>query len=237
MLFQPQRAWGDLFALSQQATAADALVKAAIDIEAGKCDARVATSVRAWADCIKPIPWSELPSNVTTEIDSFEEPSLATLDFPNPCPVAHTKPLSKPVPQPVPEGFSPKSINDLLTPEAIASILKWVKDRLVYLRNIELHGPAATHKSNVPLALGQSAFKLEARGIIWDLRRLNEGIIEPVDFTKAISSHLNLDLLATELAQYPDQELLSFLLQGVQYKANVDLQIVLLPHLISLSSG
>jgi hypothetical protein len=67
--------------------------------------------------------------------------------------------------------------------------------------------------------------------------RLSEGIVIPVDFTTPLESHLNLKAFARELKGYPDQELLSFLLEGVRYKADVDFQIVLLPHLISLASG
>ena len=64
-------------------------------------------------------------------------------------------------------------------------------------------------------------------------RRLDEGIIVPVDFDAPIEPHLNLELLQEELLDWPDQELLSFLLKGVRYKAEVEHQIVLLPHLVS----
>ena len=68
---------------------------------------------------------------------------------------------------------------------------------------------------------------------MWDLRRLHEGIIVPVDFAARVSSHLDLQYLHEQLADWPDQELVSFLVEGVQYKADVGSQIVLLPHLIS----
>ena len=52
------------------------------------------------------------------------------------------------------------------------------------------------------------------------------------------SSHIStLELLREELTDWPDQELLSFLLEGVRYKADVEHQIVLLPHLVSLREG
>ena len=79
--------------------------------------------------------------------------------------------------------------------------------------------------------------KPEARGIVWDLRRMDEGIIQPVDFDAPLQSHFNLQQLSEELSDWPDQELGSFLLLGVRYKADIDYQVVLLPHLVSLREG
>ena len=66
---------------------------------------------------------------------------------------------------------------------------------------------------------------------------MEEGGIEPVDFETPLQSHLNLQQLQEELSDWPDQELLSFLLLGVRYKAGIDYQIVILPHLVSLHEG
>ena len=109
--------------------------------------------------------------------------------------------------------------------------------QLKFLLDIEGNGTNARRTSNVPLALGQDAFHEQSQGIIWDLRRLDEGIIVPVDFSAPIFSHLDLEYLREQLADWPDQELVSFLVEGVRYKADVDFQIVLLPHLISLKEG
>ena len=80
-------------------------------------------------------------------------------------------------------------------------------------------------------------FRPEARGIVWDLCHMEEGIIRPVDFDAPLQSHLNLQQLAEELLDWPGHghELVSFLLLGVlQYKAVIDYQVVLLPHLVLL---
>ena len=108
---------------------------------------------------------------------------------------------------------------------------------MLYLTDIEVNGSSAKRTTNEPLALGLDMFRPEARGIVWDLRRIDEGIIEPVDFEAPLQSHLNLEQLREELSDWPDQELLSFLLLGVRYKADIDYQIVLLPHLVSLREG
>ena len=79
-------------------------------------------------------------------------------------------------------------------------------------------------------------FRPEACGIFWDLRRMDEGIIHPVDVDAPLQSHLNRQQLAEELSDWPNQELVRFLymLLGVQYKADIDCQVVLLPHSVSL---
>ena len=46
-------------------------------------------------------------------------------------------------------------------------------------------------------------------------------------------SHLNLDFFAEQGESYPDQEMLSFLILGVRYKADLPVQVVLQPHLMS----
>ena len=59
------------------------------------------------------------------------------------------------------------------------------------------------------------------------------GSAVPVDISKASTSHLNLDFYLQQGKDYPDQEILSFLVLGVRYKADLPVQIVLQPHLKS----
>ena len=63
------------------------------------------------------------------------------------------------------------------------------------------------------------------------------GISVPLDFKRNIDTHWDLVYIWDNLKHYLDQELVSMLLQGVQYKTDLDLQIVLLPHLISFGAG
>ena len=81
-----------------------------------------------------------------------------------------------------------------------------------------------------------------ARGILWDLRQVDSGGVVPVDFQRPLETHLNLEYLRWQCEQgylqnYPDQELVSQLMLGVSYKDELDMQIVLLPHLISFDDG
>jgi hypothetical protein len=58
-----------------------------------------------------------------------------------------------------------------------------------------------------------------------------------LDVTLPIETHLNLPFLRKRLAGYPDQNLVSNLLEGIRFEADVELQTVLVPHLISLPKG
>ena len=53
----------------------------------------------------------------------------------------------------------------------------------------------------------------------------------PMDLSQASPSHMNLDFYLHQGKTYPDQELLSFIILGVRYKADLPVQIVLQPHL------
>ena len=173
------------------------------------------------------------------ELHNYTYPGLVDLPMPDPCPPHVTKwlPHNKhPLP---PSGFTPTSLCDLISNQAQQQIKDWVLQQLQFLLDIEANGPAARRTSNVPLALGQDAFAEQARGIVWDLRQLEQGIIVPVDFEfeAPIASYLDLEYLHEQLLDWPDQELVSFLVEGVRYKADLDFQIVLLPHLIFLKDG
>ena len=52
----------------------------------------------------------------------------------------------------------------------------------------------------------------------------------PVRVHQPLPTHLNLDFMEPFLRDYPDQELASFLMLGVRYKADLAHQVVLLPH-------
>ncbi|KAJ1632735.1 hypothetical protein T492DRAFT_1113640 [Pavlovales sp. CCMP2436] len=68
--------------------------------------------------------------------------------------------------------------------------------------------------------------------------RSSDGCLRPLDYSSRLDS--NLDASAFECAlgsDWPDQELLLFVRDGVQFKAKLSPQIFLLPHLMSFSLG
>ena len=58
-----------------------------------------------------------------------------------------------------------------------------------------------------------------------------------IDMTLPLDSNLDLSRLRARLQGYPDQNLVSNLLEGIRFEADVELQTVLVPHLISLPMG
>jgi hypothetical protein len=88
-----------------------------------------------------------------------------------------------------------------------------------------------------PLVLGQEALAPWARGRVWDLTFERAPCAVLLDVTLPIETHLNLPFLRKRLAGYPDQNLVSNLLEGIRFEADVELQTVLVPHLISLPKG
>jgi site-specific DNA-cytosine methylase len=223
-------------AIERDALAAE-LLRVAISAEGRNCDVAYRANFLAWRDSIKPLPMSEMPSGLQFELDDFMHTALLATTVPEPCPVPHTTwlPLAlQPLP---PADFKPTKLEHLLLPWAIKDIETWMRQQMEFLHDIVEQGHNAERKSNEALALGEDAWQPAARGIVWDLRGLKDGVIVPLDFQAPIQSHLNLGLLRADLADWPDQELLSFLVEGVRYKTHLAPQIVLLPHLISLREG
>ena len=85
--------------------------------------------------------------------------------------------------------------------------------------------------------IGESGFWPDAYGIHWDMHTKVDGIIQPVDFNAPIEPWLNVEYLREQLPGWVDQQAFSFLENGVQYRADLPYQIVLIPHLESLQYG
>ena len=69
---------------------------------------------------------------------------------------------------------------------------------------------------------------------MWDLRGESKGIVVPLDYAVPINTHINTAWSAEQLAGYPDQELVGRVVEGVNIKADLELQITLNPHLTTL---
>ena len=193
-----------------------------------------------WAEaCSNAPPISEIPEGFQLQEGTYDDERLAKLPYIHRCIPPTTNPLPPAQPQPDPPShFHPTSVEDLVYPIVFQKLIpEWVEAQLQDLRRYKQFGPDAVRQHNKPLAIGQDLFRPDARGIVWDLRKLKEGIITPLDFTQPITTHLSLEFLREELKDFVDQELLSFLCSGVVLKADLELQLVFLPHLMSLSHG
>jgi len=148
-----------------------------------------------------------------------------------------TNALIKPKPQQQ-VTWRPATIEDLFMPGVWATVAAWCEGNARDLLWMREHGASGKmpHKQQ-PLFLAQSDLVPEARGVVWDLRRASDGVIEPWDFTAPIRSDLNLDFLEVLLSTCPDRELVSHLRHGDDFKADLPLQTVLMPHLNSIAKN
>ena len=218
------------------AHAADSQLRAAIlDAAAAESDADIAASLTAWADRFAPLQQADVPTSLSAATLAFSSDRLGTLPFPNRTQVLRTDPLPPPQPQaPLPPGFRPRSIKDVLFEGAIKSISKKL-DEIGRWHRKRRKGAAAPRPA--PLALGEEAIRPEARGYIWDLRgcNLSRGAPVPLDTTSPpIKSHLNVDYLEELFADCVDRELVSMLRFGVHLHAELPPQILIMPNLLSL---
>ena len=147
----------------------------------------------------------------------------------------NTMPFKYPTNPSPPVDFAPRSIADLLEPAAHILLDDWLRRVFPFIVSCLRYGPQAERHASDTLVIPQSMFTPEARGIIWDLRGQTP---VPACFHQPITSHLNLTSLTKLLADYPDQELLSFMQFGTASKSSAaGLDIVLSPHLVSLRLG
>jgi hypothetical protein len=165
-----------------------------------------------------------------------------------------TAPLPPPIPQPAPaHDFAPTRITDIISNDAKQQIDTWLRKMRWNLAAARSLGPDAPDcrkeareemfgkcvRALETLVIGQDQFHQPAKSIIWDLRPMKEGgPAVPLDYGAAISSDWNNDYIEERLLgsdKWPDQQVVDMVLHGVRYQANVDMQIVLCPHLSSLA--
>jgi len=193
-----------------------------------------------WADRISVRPLSEdVPPELRQMQGDYRDPQLASVPFASRCYPPVTEPVSLPTPQTPPPGFKPHSLRDLVEDVVLDELIpNFVRQQLEDLHAYRRDGPAAVRNFNRVLAIGQDLFKPAARGIIWDLRDWHQGgEIKPLAPDEPIETHFNLEYLRDEMRDFPDQELASFIADGVQFHADIELQLCFMPHLTSLKYG
>ena len=126
---------------------------------------------------------------------------------------------------------------ELLRESGRRKLRTWLDKVLDQLLCIEAGEPNCELRRPHPLAIGQSALQSWARGVVWDLTFERAPCAVPLDFTLPIQSDLDLEFIQTRLEGYADQRLVSHLLEGVRFEADVELHAVLVAHLISLPKG
>ena len=176
---------------------------------------------------------------------------LRQLPFSNRFTPVATERLPRPQ-QKIYTSYRPMSYFDILTPNAIQEILEWLTIEHSNMAALDHFGPdvrripyalsklgfgQAVEPHDV-LVVGQDQFLPLARDIVWDCRGFSQGLpAVPLDFDAPVSSDLSNPYIQRVLEFWPDQELLGFLLDGVDFRADLPLQIVLGPQLVSLSKA
>lgn len=230
-----QRSWAQG---ARAAEATDAALRAMIAVRAASLPATEGQSLTGWGDRVR-TDRSSIP--VALQGHSMRVPlgSLAALPFDSTS--ARFDPPHTNVPTPRRQratSYRPRSVADILLPAALELVAGWRRREEADLRAYLSLGSAA-RRTNAPLAIGQDLFHPEARGIVWDLRSKVDGVYLPLDFSAPLESRtLMPDALEAAVGpDFPDRELLSFVRHGVRFKADVALQLVLLPHLTTLGAA
>ena len=206
-------------------------------------EARVAVGevyLQGWAERILPPP-QELLDLVHVQLPDMLAEDLIGLPF-SPIYVPPVTPHLPRMPAQLPAAapHCVRSAMELLEEPARRRVHAWLTRAVDQLRCIEEHPPEHTGCELLrppPLVLGQEALLPWAQGRVWDLTFERAPCAVPLDVTLPIETQLNLPFLRERLQGYPDQNLLSNLLDGVRFEADVELQTVLVPHLISLPMG
>ena len=196
--------------------------------------------LQAWKQCLSIPSMEDIPESLLHSIPDYSDDRLMKARLPLSSKPEVTAYLPRKARQEKSSTFHPTCITDLLQPEAVKRIDTWVANAMEDMaryRQASSEGKIVNRKHNQVLALGASDFQPLARGTVWDLRRITEGIIVELDFEEPLCSHLNLEFFREQLSEYPDQELVSMLIEGASYKADLEEQVVLLPHQISFQNG
>ena len=212
--------------------------------------------LRNWADRVASGPRDQHLPLALRDSDDSSDVGLRGRPFSARFTPVHTVPLAAPAPQ-TDSGFRPRGISDILEPQAIARLHAFLSIQASNLAAIRRFGSAVQRADDalatrgfgqavqrlVPLVIGQDEFLPLARGVVWDCRDIESmGHCSPLDPALPPNSDLNSAYILQQfgpagVSPWPDQELVSQVVNGVQFRAHMPLQIVMLPHLVSLPLG
>jgi len=210
-------------------------------LRAGSEDDPHAEYLRGWADRLEAAerPKCDLVPLALRGGDLLRHQSISLLPFSSRSHHVPTKRLPQP-PLQRESALRPMGLEDLISGAAVKKIDCWLNAEVARLKDMRSHGAASTFPKQKVLIIGQDEFLPDARGIIWDCRPWEYGLpAAPQDFSAPPNSDLDTDFILSEDGggSFPDQELVGFLVDGVQFKADLPLQFVFGPHLTSLPAG
>lgn len=187
---------------------------------------------------IKSPPMDEVANGLWEQLPVFSDPRFGQLSYPS-IPAPWAKPWIPRMPkQPMARlDRCVRHTADLMPRITWRRVEGWLHRTLDDLICIRDNGTECERRRPSVLVVGQSELHPWARGIIWDLRACPAACATPLDFHEPLEHTLNVTYFKQRLANYPNQELLSFIVEGMRPWADVELQTVLVPHLLSLANG
>ena len=200
-----------------------------------------------WADRVTPLDPSDIPDAFLEALPTFEEGGLERQRFTPVYKPLVTSWVPLPPRQPPVLPDTPACVGspfDMMLPDTRKLVTSWLRHTLgdlVRVRTAVAEGRAAELVDGTlrrdrprPIAIGREELFEWARDRVWDCR---QQCCQLLDFQAPIDTHLNLGFLRRRLRSYPDQYLVSNILEGARLDADVELQSVFVPHLVSLPLG
>ena len=198
----------------------------------------MAADMHDWAAQSAAPPLAEVPSELLESLPAFTDERFDQVAFPAvPPPRQKAWVPRMPRQRPAVSGRCFRRAADLMPARVWRRVERWLHRTLVDLVCIRDHGPQCERSRPGVLVIGQLELHEEARGRVWDFRLSPAECAVPLDYHAPLEHTLSIDYLQERLADYPNQELLGFIVEGVRPWADVELQTVLVPHLMSLANG
>ena len=192
-----------------------------------------------WAERVIDINPGDIPPDLLADLPNFDASGLDDLTFSEPYePIKQAWLPRRPQQDMSPTPFCVRRVTDFICdPAARQQVERFFAESRDDLLNIHQHGANAERRRPSTVVVTQEQHCPWARGRYFDCTFSASECCVPLDFHAPFKSHLNLEMLRRELADYPDQRLLSNLVEGVRIEADVELNAVLMPHLESLPLG
>ena len=191
-----------------------------------------------WAAQIRPPELSEFPAAVLGSLPTFAAAHFDSVAMPA---IAAPPTLAwlerKPRQAPPPSVLCPRRASDLMPRWQWRRVQRWLGRHLADLECIRDQGADCERSRPPVIAVGQGVLHEWARGVVWDFRQSPLECATPLDFHAPLEHTLNVPYFQRRLSNYPNQQILSFISEGVRPLADVELQTVLAPHLLSLAGG
>ena len=197
----------------------------------------LAQCMRDWSDRVEPAPAQQIPAGLLASLPSFHLDWLADKPFAAPLPAVRAPYQPPSDPQNCPTVPPGTTLQDMLTPVCRANFTRCEQEYLRDLQDID-RGPMHPRRRPSICALAPDCLQPALRGCVWDLRDPKQP--KPLEYGRPPRTHLNVEFYQREMADHPDQELLSHMVHGIRYQAFTqpeDQQCVLIPHLLSIGKA